>query len=237
MAYNGLGAIYMLQNKVDKAEKCFLKVIELNSSDTGAYLNLGKIYERRQDIKQAGKYYEKVVELDPRDVGGCLELAWVCKNQGKFSEAEELMKKAIEASPEEERRNAAMEILYREMGNLELSKEYRRKAEELIKKFYQPETAANYLRLKGILDKRNIKYICMQYPMRSIEPLKRIFNAEKGIVFVDNERVFGNAVEKEGYNEYFDDMFGGDFGHCTLKGNRLIAENAANIILKDCFNK
>ena len=79
----------------------------------------------------------------------------------------------------------------------------------------------------------------MQYPMRNITLLRNIFKEEMedNIIFVDNERVFKDAVKREGYKEYFKDMFGGDFGHCTEKGNRLLAENIANVILKEAFNK
>jgi len=71
--------------------------------------------------------------------------------------------------------------------------------------------------------------------MRSVEPLKEMFRNREGIIFVDNERPFKERVAKEGYDEYFADMFGGDFGHCTEKGNRLLAGNIANTILKECF--
>jgi hypothetical protein len=57
------------------------------------------------------------------------------------------------------------------------------------------------------------------------------------MIFVDNERVFKEAIEKDGYKEYFRDMLGGDFGHCTEKSNRLLAENIANTILRGYFNK
>jgi hypothetical protein len=52
-----------------------------------------------------------------------------------------------------------------------------------------------------------------------------------GIVFVDNSSSFREAVKREGVPEYFVDMFGGDFGHCTRKGNMLLATNVANAIL------
>jgi hypothetical protein len=32
-------------------------------------------------------------------------------------------------------------------------------------------------------------------------------------------------------------MFGGDFGHCTDRGNRLLAENIADTIVKEAFHK
>jgi hypothetical protein len=79
----------------------------------------------------------------------------------------------------------------------------------------------------------------VQYPVRNIEPLKRMFKEETGdsIIFVDNEKIFKDVIRKEGYKEYFGDMFGGDFGHCTQKGNMLLAENIASVILKKYFNK
>jgi len=99
-------------------------------------------------------------------------------------------------------------------------------------------TANNYQKLKAILDKRGIIYVCVQYPMRNIESLKKIFQGnDKGIIFVDNEKVFKDEVAKYGRQDYFKDTFGGDFGHCTEKGNRLLAENIAKVILKEVFGK
>jgi len=132
--------------------------------------------------------------------------------------------------------------LYCEIGNNELSEVYAKKADSIRNvrnEYYNPKTIDNYHTLKQILDKRKIKLVCVQYPMRNIGPLKKIFKEETegSIVFVDNERIFKDAIIKEGYKEYFRDMFGGDFGHCTDKGNILLAENIANVILKEVFNK
>ncbi len=73
--------------------------------------------------------------------------------------------------------------------------------------------------------------------MRSVETLEKIFAGEPRVLFVDNERLFKEAVTQASYREYFTDMFGGDFGHCTEKGNRLLAENIASTILKEVFGK
>jgi len=97
---------------------------------------------------------------------------------------------------------------------------------------YNSITVLNYQMLKKILDRRRIKLVCVQYPMRSIESLKRIFNSSDNVIFVDNENIFEKALKKGSYKEYFIDMFFGDFGHCTSKGNRLLAENIANEVLK-----
>ena len=54
---------------------------------------------------------------------------------------------------------------------------------------------------------------------------------------MDNERIFTEAVKKEGLQAYFSDMFGGNFGHCTPKGNKLLGENIAAAILKNVFQE
>jgi len=72
--------------------------------------------------------------------------------------------------------------------------------------------------------------------MRSIGSLKNMLALHKGVIFVDNEKVFKEALKQGNYNDYFTDDFGGDFGHATPKGNRILAQNIANVILRECFN-
>jgi len=124
------------------------------------------------------------------------------------------------------------------MGKFESAEEYYKKSDGLRLGRYNPMTRSNYPKLREILDKRGIPLICVQYPIRSIEPLKQIFAGQEGtVIFVDNERIFKDALRQDGYREYFEDMFAGDFGHCTARGNRLLAENIANVILKEVKNK
>ena len=82
---------------------------------------------------------------------------------------------------------------------------------------------------------RGIKLVCVQYPMRSTEPLKKIFDSTEGIIFADNQIIFKNKLRSGKYEDYFVDNFGGDFGHGTPKGNQLIAQNVADTILKHCL--
>ena len=103
--------------------------------------------------------------------------------------------------------------------------------------FYVPVTVNNHRKLKEVLDRKGIRLICVQYPMRNVEQLKKIFGKDEDVIFVDNESVFKEAVKRSGYKEYFKDMFAGDFGHCTQKGNRLLAQNIAHVILKEVFNR
>ncbi len=59
----------------------------------------------------------------------------------------------------------------------------------------------------------------------------------KDIVFVDHEKSFKDGVKIDGYDAYFVDNFEGSFGHCTYKGNRLLAENIADAIINKYFLK
>ena len=147
------------------------------------------------------------------------------------------MKKAIELDPQNELAYGGLATVYGEMGKDKLFKAYVEKADKLRDKFYNPVTINSYRKLKEILDKKGIKLVCAQYPVRNVGPLKRIFEKDKGVIFVDNERVFKKVLKKGSYKEYFIDMFGGDFGHCTPKGNMLLAQNIADVILREVFNK
>ena len=53
----------------------------------------------------------------------------------------------------------------------------------------------------------------------------------KNIIFVENKENFEKALSTSNYFDYFYDNFAGDFGHCTLKGNLLIAQQLADIVL------
>lgn len=65
-----------------------------------------------------------------------------------------------------------------------------------------------------MINKDNLKF-------RLVNPR---YNEETGI---------REAVKKDGYDTYFVDRFAGDFGHCTVKGNKLLADNIAAAILRD----
>ncbi|MFH0984248.1 MAG: tetratricopeptide repeat protein [Candidatus Omnitrophota bacterium] len=155
--------------------------------------------------------------------------------RGNVTQAEAIFKSAFRINPRNDRALAALASLYESQGKLELAREYGEKLRASRLEDVNPVTKRNFYRLKEILDRRGIKLVCAQYPMRSLEPLRKIFGKYKDVVFVDNEAVFQTAVKKEGYPTYFRDMFAGDFGHCTPKGNELLAQNIADVILEKVF--
>ena len=95
------------------------------------------------------------------------------------------------------------------------------------------------LTLKKLID-NNIKVICMQYPVRSIDPLKQMLKNEQyygRIGFLSNENNFKNLLKEKQFFEIFLDQFAGDFGHYKKEGSILIAENVVQTLKKLCNNK
>ncbi|HTY45125.1 MAG TPA: tetratricopeptide repeat protein [Patescibacteria group bacterium] len=231
--YMELGALYASRHQLSQAEESFKKAVEVAPRSHTTHLTLGLFYMWHDKFPQAEASFRKAIELNPQDERSCVELGLLYKKEGRFPEAEELLRRAIELKPGNDRAYGALVALYEETARPVLAKEYAAKVNRIRTGYYTPATVDNYRQLKGILDARKIRLVCVQYPMRSVEPLRNIFpDNGKGIIFVDNEKLFKDAVRREGSGAYFKDMFAGDFGHCTNKGNRLLAENIADAILK-----
>ncbi|MDD5080208.1 MAG: tetratricopeptide repeat protein [Candidatus Omnitrophica bacterium] len=235
-SYIGLGWIYQTRGEFFEAEAAIRKAIKINPKNNRAYFELGCVYQNQARLSEAEALFKKAIDVNPQDSCPYLKLGWLYHGQGRYSEAEVSFKKAIAFNPRNDLAYRTLKVLYAEMGNAKLAREYDRKANELRPYYYPREVIDNYRKLKAVLDRRGIACVCMQYPLRSIEPLKEIFRGDEyGIIFVDNQAVFQKALEKSSHTEYFTDMVGGDFGHCTPKGNRLLAENIADAVLEKVF--
>ncbi len=231
--------LYTNQRISYQNEESLKKAIELNPNNYQAYLNLGWQYIYSKKYRPAEKIFKKAMELNSNNFMLYLGLgsAYLCLDDTR--RAGECLKKGLEFKLNDKTRiYGAISIIYEGIGQAEIAKEYYNKAKELGLEGYNSITKSNYLELKEILDKRKIKLICVQYPMRNIEPLKKIFEGHTdGIIFVDNEKSFKDAVKRSAYNNYFADIFGGNFGHCAEKGNKLLADNIAKVLLEEVFGR
>ena len=86
-------------------------------------------------------------------------------------------------------------------------------------------TTRNYLRLWSMLKRPGIRLIVMQYPLRDPKQLKAIFGPRSGVPIISNRENFKEALKHLSYQNLFIDRFAGDFGHCTARGDALIAAN------------
>ena len=81
-----------------------------------------------------------------------------------------------------------------------------------------------YLGLKGT------NFIFVQYALRKTDILKNAFGSE--INYISNFEVFKSLLKQYAYDDLFIDSAAKDFGHATPFGNRVIAENVAQELLK-----
>lgn len=236
LSYFELGQHYRYTGQHDKAEAMFEKVLETGLWNERNYIEIGQHYRYMREYGKIEDIFKKAIEIKPKNKLGYFELGHCYRDMGEYNKAEEMFKKAIKIDPEDDTLYSALALLYERQGDNRSAEYYFRESNRLRLGYYNPVTSYNYQRLKEILLHRGVKLVCVQYPIRSIEPLKKMLEPHEGIIFVDNEMVFRKALKESNYDEYFRDIFAGDFGHCTDKGNELLAENIANVILKEHFN-
>ena len=240
--YTSLG--WQIKHKGDfkKAAEMFYEAIKIDPNQNEGYRGLAWCYIGEQQWDEAEKMFRKAINAKPDFASGYVDLAEFdleiglrYKNKSKLEISKLLFEKAINMDKENDKAYGGLGLYHYISKNRRLADEYFIKANRLRKRFYLSNTVSKYLKMKKILDEKDIKMVVAQYPVRNVEPLKKIFEDSRRIVFVDNEKVFKDAIERLGYEELFYDIFGGDFGHCTAKGNRLLAENIAKTVMQEIF--
>ncbi|MDD4909343.1 MAG: tetratricopeptide repeat protein [Candidatus Omnitrophica bacterium] len=218
------------------------RAIRSATENSTVYFDLGQFYRDRREYVKAEEMFRAAAQENTADYRPYFELGCLYKKRGDFSGAAGMFKRAIELEPDNDRAYRGILAIYNELSLYGDGKEYLALLLEMKKRHYRPSaiitlTPNNYRKLKEALEKRGILLVCAQYPMRSIEPLEEIFGSGEGVILVDNEKIFKDAVRSGGYDRYFTDTFGGDFGHCTAEGNLLLAKNIADVIMARVFDK
>ena len=196
-------------------------------SDTKKYFDSVGWNENDLNVMMAYEF-----AIDPKFYLAYQELFQIYWGKKVYQKAEGLLKKATEDNPDNDKLYKLLSQTYEEQGKTDLAEEFKQKSNKLKLGKYYPLTIRNYNEIADKILSRRIILIAMQYPLRSVEPLKKILETKQGIIIVDNEEIFQEVLKTKQYEEYFKDNFAGDFGHCTYKGNRLIAENLTESILK-----
>ena len=225
-----LAWFYSELERFQEAEDIFKKAIEAHPDSAELYMHRAAFYKEQGRFKEAEETLERVREIDKDISLTYIHLVSFDNDRERLKDAEILFKDGISKQPLNDRLYGGLALCYEYMGRYRDADEYFTKADNLRASYYNPVTRFNYQELAGIARSKGVKLVCVQYPMRSINPLLKIFTGIDGIIFVDNEAIFKQAVRQKGYDEHFIDTFGGDFGHCTARGNYLLAMNIAKSI-------
>jgi len=198
------------------------------------YIKFGEMNLRKNRYDKLGEIFKYFFETNASmlDVQAFLEK--ICNTPERARHTLPLLSDIKDVEPNNLYLYDLLSLCYEKIGEGNLSNEYSNKAREIRKRVINPDVQAKYLKIVNLLSAEKISLIAMQYPLRSIEPLiymlKPAENFES-IIFVGNEENFLKALQEEKYEEYFTDRSIGNSGHCTAKGNRLIAEGLAKEIL------
>lgn len=236
--YLELGRMYEEQKNYGRALVFFKKAGDLRPKSNLALLELGRCYDKLGQREETFKLYKLLFERNPSEFWVYPEIGTWFKEHNHLTQAERVFLRAIEINPTDYSLYAKLAEVYGARGNNDQARIYQAKAieEQTKANGYLPMTVDNYNKIVEVVLSRGIKLICMQYPLRNIEPLKDVLKRKDKIIFVENKTNFEEALKNAEYSLYFSDNFGGDFGHCTRRGNELIARNAARAVAETIKN-
>lgn len=228
-----LAELYTRLNNSRKAYQYVRQLITLNPSRETEMLWFGKLYQELNKSDEAVPLIKRALERYPNNFAAYTELTWHYLSNNMHSEAEEMFRKSMEKNPDHLLKlYTNMGVHYEEIGQRKKAEEMFKKSSELRRQFYSPTTQESYLDLYRMASERGITLVVMQYPTLDAGDLKAMFRGNEKIIFVSNKENFERVLANATYDDYFiDRIWQGTFGHATLKGNIVIAENAADTVL------
>lgn len=235
--YSSLGGIYSYYAEMDLAVSYLKKALELDPRNEEAYSLLSMRYFYAMKYSLAEEVVLAMIQNIPDSDEAYEKLAQIYFKQKEYGKLEQVLQTAEQKFPDSYIFSKMWASYYLLQGKVEEAEEKFVKAAELDAKYLSPLTVDNYRRIKDIILGRGIKLVSVQYPMRKLAPLVRMLGEDGGVVFVDNEKIFKDALSQGAYEQYFVDNFAGDFGHLSTDGIKLIAGNIADAIAQNFFKE
>ncbi len=222
--------LYQIRGEWERAAGKLVEALGAEPFNRLPYQEAEKLLEIDEAREGAETALRAALASAPFSLSLNMLLADLYERQERQEAAEELYRFIIGHNSEAFWAYTALGNLYRRWGKEDLARNLYREADE--RRFHHTATKINYRRLKEIVLGRGIQLVCAQYPLAPVSELIGMVGEHDGITFVDNERVFREAVQARSYEYYFFHIFPGQiFGHCTPRGNRLLAENIARALI------
>jgi len=97
---NNLGNVYLAQDMLELAEKCYRKALQLQPQYADALANLGAVFWKQGKLQEAESVYRKALELDAGRAETHQNFGTILAAIGKPDEALEHQKEAIRLKPD-----------------------------------------------------------------------------------------------------------------------------------------
>jgi tetratricopeptide (TPR) repeat protein len=94
-----LGQVYQVTGNRDKAEKAYLKSVELNPNAVGPYVSLGQIYGASKDYDRAIQELDKALQANPDQPAALMLRSIALQMKGNAAEAREGYEKILKKNP------------------------------------------------------------------------------------------------------------------------------------------
>lgn len=234
-----LGEILLKQKKYPEAEEVFREAIQRTPHNSHLYLNISFCLNRQGREEESRAMLQKAMDVLPKSGGAdhvtlFVRLARYYERLGLRDEIVNLFEGAIKRYPKDDVILARLALYYEKWGDKQRSSRLQQRVDRLRRGQQNPMTRKNYRALRDRLKERGIRLVATQYPRRPLALLKQLLADDRqGVLFVDNEENFEQALKTARYETIFSDHCYGDSGHGTREGNRLIAASIARVLLKE----
>jgi tetratricopeptide (TPR) repeat protein len=253
-----IGYLAMKQKKLSSSEKSSAQFI---SSDSMAACRAGSILFNESKYESAEEYFNKALLLDPHNYNAYWNKACMLATRKDYASAKDALNKAmflIDGYNEKEFYeffSVMTKALKSPKERLDMIRSLELQIEECVrdpqkrKKFLEISEAQKEL-LKGnhlygkilaydlnriavLAQQKNIKVILLTYPSRrDANDVLREVSRKYALCLVDNERIF----KEKSKHVNTEDLFVSKYDqHCSAKGNRLIAENIYDVLVRNNY--
>jgi len=153
------------------------KAKTLSTNPTVACLELVEIFKKVRSQQGIYSEYKNIVDNNYNHPWAHREAGKWFKENGHFKEAEAAFIIAMNVNPKDPNSYENLADIYKRTGEKIKAMEYKKKADDRKQRtvVYYPDTIKTYRNIIDAISGYGIKVVCMQYPLRKIEPLKSIF--------------------------------------------------------------
>ena len=230
--YLEMARLYRNIKQIAESVKIYNFIVENKIGDHWMYLEAADYLARQNLFSSAERAYRMAIEKDPRSSNAYYRLGQMYLKQNKHDLARKSFEDALIYSAHQSRVYAGMADVFKAQNQSDQAEIYAKKSAEVEERFVHPYTHHYYDLIADVVLKSDVKMVSMQYPMLSQTAWTNSLKQADQITFVENKENFETALDRLEYSEYFNDHFAGDFGHCTPKCNRLLADNLATTIIR-----
>jgi len=235
-ALNMLSTVHREEGRLEEAEIALRQVQELRPDHEWALYELGRVLTLQDRHEEAEEVLARSSRANPRGQVAQCALAWWYRDRGRPEDAAQVLDRALEDRPDDDRLLSILAFVREDQGRPQEAADLRERVRELRNASFDPATRDAYRGLREAVLERGATLVCMQYPMHDRESLQRMLAPAEGELYVDSEALFRDAVHRGRFEDLFLDMYGGDFGHPTAEGNRLLAEHLAEVLGTQVFD-